>query len=161
MNILYVTNARFFTWLSCLFQTLSLSYMTGMLSSFYNTKSVVLCLGITAAVCLLVTVFSFQSKIDLTSYQGVLFVFCMVMFVSGIVLAMVLPYHYVPWLDATYAVLGAILFTMFLAFDTQLIMGNKRYSISPEEYVFATLNIYLDIIYIFSFFLQIFGTKND
>ncbi|KAF3860454.1 hypothetical protein F7725_000709 [Dissostichus mawsoni] len=142
-------------------KTLSLSYMTGMLSSFYNTKSVVLCLGITAAVCLLVTLFSFQSKIDLTSYQGVLFVFCMVMFVSGIVLAMVLPYHYVPWLDATYAVLGAILFTMFLAFDTQLIMGNKRYSISPEEYVFATLNIYLDIIYIFSFFLQIFGTKND
>lgn len=70
-------------------QTLSLSYMTGMLSrytciccyilvlivlssnltvfyprfSFYNTKSVVLCLGITAAVCLLVTVFSFQTKV--------------------------------------------------------------------------------------------------
>lgn len=32
-------------------------------SSFYNTKSVVLCLGITALVCLSVTVFSFQSKV--------------------------------------------------------------------------------------------------
>lgn len=31
--------------------------------SFYNTKSVVLCLGITAAVCLLVTIFSFQTKV--------------------------------------------------------------------------------------------------
>ena len=31
--------------------------------SFYNTKSVVMCLGITAAVCLVVTVFSFQSKV--------------------------------------------------------------------------------------------------
>lgn len=49
----------------------------------------------------------------------------------------------------------------FLAFDTQLLMGNKRYTMSPEEYVFATLNIYLDIIYIFSFFLQIFGTKRE
>lgn len=49
----------------------------------------------------------------------------------------------------------------FLAFDTQLLMGNKRYTMSPEEYVFATLNIYLDIIYIFSFFLQIFGTKQE
>lgn len=49
----------------------------------------------------------------------------------------------------------------FLAFDTQLLMGNKRYTISPEEYVFATLNIYLDIIYIFSFFLQIFGTRRE
>uniref|UniRef100_A0A8D0ACD6 Protein lifeguard 2 n=1 Tax=Sander lucioperca TaxID=283035 RepID=A0A8D0ACD6_SANLU len=130
-------------------------------TSFYNTKSVVMCLGITVAVCLLVTVFSFQTKFDVTSYQGVLFVFCMVMFVSGLVLALVLPFQYVPWLDATYAVLGAILFTMFLAFDTQLLMGNKRYTMSPEEYVFATLNLYLDIIYIFSFFLQIFGTKQE
>uniref|UniRef100_A0A3P8RWS8 Protein lifeguard 2 n=1 Tax=Amphiprion percula TaxID=161767 RepID=A0A3P8RWS8_AMPPE len=131
------------------------------LNSFYNTKSVVMCLGITAAVCLLVTVFSFQTKFDVTSCQGVLFVFCMVMFISGLVLAVVLPFQYVPWLDATYAALGAILFTMFLAFDTQLLMGNKRYTMSPEEYVFATLNIYLDIIYIFSFFLQIFGTERD
>lgn len=45
----------------------------------------------------------------------------------------------------------------FLAFDTQLLLGNKRYTISPEEYVFATLSLYLDIIYLFSFLLQIFG----
>lgn len=38
-----------------------------------------------------------------------------------------------------------------------MLLGNKRYSISPEEYVFATLNIYLDIIYLFSFLLQIMG----
>ncbi|XP_053705009.1 protein lifeguard 2-like isoform X2 [Synchiropus splendidus] len=141
--------------------TLSLAYMTGMLSSFYNTKSVVMCLSITAAVCLLVTIFSFQTKVDVTSYQGVLLIFCMVMFLSGLLLAVLLPFQYVPWLDATYAVLGAILFTMFLAFDTQLLMGNKRYMLSPEEYVFATLSIYLDIVYIFTFFLQIFGTRQE
>ncbi|XP_056130456.1 molybdate-anion transporter isoform X2 [Lampris incognitus] len=141
--------------------TLSLSYMTGMLSSFYNTKSVVICLGITAIVCLIVTIFSFQTKIDITSCHAVLFVFCMVMLISGLVLALVLPFQYVPWLDAIYASLGAILFTMFLAFDTQLLMGNKRYTLSPEEYIFATLSIYLDIVYIFSFFIQIFGTKRE
>ncbi|XP_019751206.1 protein lifeguard 2-like [Hippocampus comes] len=141
--------------------TLSLSYMTGMLSSFYNTKSVIMCLGITTAVCLLVIFLSFQTKIDVTSYQGVLLIFCMVMFISGLVLAVVLPFQYVPWLDTTYAVLGAILFTMFLAFDTQLLMGNRQYSMSPEEYIFATLSIYLDVIYIFSFFLQIFGTRRE
>lgn len=31
--------------------------------SYYNTKSVLLCLGITALVCLSVTIFSFQSKV--------------------------------------------------------------------------------------------------
>ncbi|KAM6977981.1 fas apoptotic inhibitory molecule 2b [Aplochiton taeniatus] len=141
--------------------TLSLSYMTGMLSSYYNTKSVIMCLGITTLVCLTVTVFSFQTKIDVTSYQGVLLIFCMVMFIAGLVLAFVLPYGCLPWMHAVYGALGAILFTMFLAFDTQLLMGNKRYSMSPEEYVFATLNIYLDVVYIFSFFLQLFGTQRD
>ncbi|KFQ33882.1 Protein lifeguard 2, partial [Mesitornis unicolor] len=47
--------------------------------SYYNTKSVLLCLGITALVCLSVTIFSFQSKFDFTSYQGVLFVMLMVL----------------------------------------------------------------------------------
>lgn len=49
----------------------------------------------------------------------------------------------------------------FLAFDTQLLMGKKRYNISPEEYIFATLNIYLDVVYIFSFILQLFGMQKD
>uniref|UniRef100_A0A8P4KRM9 Protein lifeguard 2 n=1 Tax=Dicentrarchus labrax TaxID=13489 RepID=A0A8P4KRM9_DICLA len=133
--------------------TLSLSYMTGMLSSFYNTKSVVMCLGITAAVCLLVTIFSFQTKVRKLTF----FFLCTFMYLVKVIHVC----RIVPWLDATFAALGAILFTMFLAFDTQLLMGNKRYSINPEEYVFATLNLYLDIIYIFSFFLQIFGTKRE
>ncbi|XP_028848528.1 protein lifeguard 2-like isoform X4 [Denticeps clupeoides] len=136
--------------------TLSLSYVTGMLS-----RSVMLCLGITVLVCFSVTISSFQTKVDVTSCQGVLLIFCIVMLVSGLVLAFVLPLGYVPWLHAVYAALGAIVFTMFLAFDTQLLMGNKRYTISPEEYIFATLSIYLDIVYIFSFFLQLFGTRRD
>ncbi|XP_031421671.1 protein lifeguard 2 isoform X2 [Clupea harengus] len=141
--------------------TLSMAFLMAFTSSFYNTKSVVLCLGITVLVCLSVTLFSFQTKFDITSCQGVLSIFCITLLICGIVLAFVLPMGYVPWLHSVYAVLGAILFTMFLAFDTQLLMGNKRYTISPEEYVFATLNIYLDIVYIFTFFLQVFGTERD
>uniref|UniRef100_A0A8C9S561 Protein lifeguard 2 n=1 Tax=Scleropages formosus TaxID=113540 RepID=A0A8C9S561_SCLFO len=128
---------------------------------FYNTKSVVICLGITALVCLSVTVFSFQTKIDFTSCQGVLFVLCTVLLYSGLFLIIVIPLGYVPWFHAIFAIVGAVLFTLFLALDTQLLMGNKRHTISPEEYIFATLNIYLDIIYMFSFFLQLFGSERN
>ncbi|NWS63251.1 LFG2 protein, partial [Chunga burmeisteri] len=48
-------------------------------SYYYDTKSVLLCLGITNLVCLSVTIFSFQTKFDFTSYQGVLFVMLMVL----------------------------------------------------------------------------------
>ncbi|GLD64340.1 protein lifeguard 2-like isoform X1 [Lates japonicus] len=141
--------------------TLSMAFMMGFVSSFYNTKSVALCLGITALVCLSVTIFSFQSKVDVTSCQGVLFSLCMVMLLCAITISIVVPFGYVPWLHAVYAVAGAILFTLFLAFDTQMLLGNKRYAISPEEYIFATLSIYLDIIYLFSFLLQITGEGRE
>uniref|UniRef100_A0A8D0GQ95 Protein lifeguard 2 n=1 Tax=Sphenodon punctatus TaxID=8508 RepID=A0A8D0GQ95_SPHPU len=123
--------------------------------SYYNTTSVLLCLGITALVCFSVTIFSLQSKFDFTSCQGVLFVMMMVLLFSGILLAVILPFKY------SLMVCLASFFPQFLAFDTQLLMGNRRYSLSPEEYVFGALNIYLDIIYIFSFFLQIFGSSRD
>jgi len=137
--------------------TLSLAFIMGFMSSFYNTRSVMLCIGITALVCMSVTLFSFQSKVDFTSCQGVLFCMCMSMLFCAIALSIVVPFGYVPWLHAIYAVIGAMLFTLFLAFDTQMLIGNKRYTLSPEEYVYATLNIYLDIIYLFSFMLAIFG----
>uniref|UniRef100_UPI00398E9B56 protein lifeguard 3-like n=1 Tax=Pristiophorus japonicus TaxID=55135 RepID=UPI00398E9B56 len=42
--------------------TLAMSYLTGTIASYYSTKSVFLCLGITALVCLGVTIFCFQTK---------------------------------------------------------------------------------------------------
>merc|ERR550534_2770742 len=40
----------------------------------------------------------------------------------------------------------------------QLMMGGKhKYSLSPEEYIFAALNIYLDIINLFMYILMIVG----
>lgn len=57
---------------------------------------------------------------------------------------------------------GALLFSFFLLYDIQLVMGGRKYSISPDEYVFAALTIYLDIVNIFMFLLQIFSlTRNS
>ena len=33
--------------------------------------------------------------------------------------------------------------------------GGKQYALSPEEYIFAALNLYLDIINLFLFILRI------
>jgi len=43
-----------------------------------------------------------------------------------------------------YASIGALLFSLYLIYDTQMMMGGKhKYSISPEEYVMAALQLYL------------------
>ena len=47
----------------------------------------------------------------------------------------------------------------YLAYDTQLLIGGKRYEISPEEYVFGALNLYLDVVNIFLYLLALFGNN--
>lgn len=42
--------------------------------------------------------------------------------------------------------------------DTQLMLGGKhKYTISAEEYIFAALNLYLDIVTLFLMILQLIG----
>ncbi|KAL6456021.1 hypothetical protein MHYP_G00358720 [Metynnis hypsauchen] len=139
--------------------TLAMSYMTGTISSYYNTKAVFLALGITVVVCIAVTVFCFQTKVDFTKCGGLFCVLGLVVFVTGIITAIVLSFKYIPWLHMVYAAIGAVVFTLFLAYHTQLLIGNRKHSISPEEYVFAALSIYVDIIQIFLFLLQIIGAS--
>ena len=57
-----------------------------------------------------------------------------------------------------YGAAGALLFSFYIIYDTQIMMGGKhKYAISPEEYIFAALNLYLDVINLFLYILMIFG----
>nr|XP_008121472.1 PREDICTED: protein lifeguard 1 [Anolis carolinensis] len=137
--------------------TLSLSYMVGMIASFYDTEAVIMAVGITTVVCFTVVIFSLQTKYDFTSCRGVLIVCLMVLFVFAILCIFIRNRI----MQIVYASLGALLFTCFLAVDTQMILGNKQLAISPEEYVFAALNLYTDIINIFLYILAIIGRAKD
>jgi protein lifeguard len=62
-------------------------------------------------------------------------------------------------LHLIYAYLAVILFSFYLLYDTQLIMGGKRYTIDIDDYIMAAMILYLDIINIFLQLLKIFGNK--
>ena len=57
-----------------------------------------------------------------------------------------------------YGSAGALIFSLYIVYDTQLMMGGKhKYALDPEEYIFAALNIYLDIVNLFMYILMIVG----
>ena len=61
-----------------------------------------------------------------------------------------------------YGSIGALIFSLYIVFDTQLMMGGKhKYALDPEEYIFAALNLYLDIINLFLYILMIVGAVRD
>ena len=55
------------------------------------------------------------------------------------------------------AYIGAAMFCAYLYFDLQLLMGDKAKMISVDDYVFASINIYVDVIGLFVNMVQILG----
>ncbi|XP_063623883.1 protein lifeguard 2-like [Cydia splendana] len=135
-----------YNYLFLLLLTLSLSAIVGVMCSLYHVREVLIAGGVTFVIVLSLTIFAFQTKIDFTVMSGSLLVLCLVLLLFGI-LAAFTPY---PGLHQLYCALGVLVMGVFLVYDTQLIVGgDHRYAFSPEEYVFAALTLYLDIMYIF------------
>ena len=59
--------------------------------------------------------------------------------------------------DKAIAIGGAILFCLFIVFDTHMLM----HKLSPEEYIVATINLYLDIINLFLHILRALGDRKN
>ena len=134
--------------------TLAEGYLLGVISAHYNITDVLMAMGIVAVVVLAITIFAFQTKWDFTMMGGCLFVALIVLLVFGFLSI----FFYSRILHLVYACLGALIFALYLVFDTQIMMGGgKKYSLSPEEYIFAALNLYLDIVMLFMYILQIIG----
>jgi len=133
--------------------TLCESYLLAAISSVYETSSVVQAIGITLAITFGLTIFTFQSKIDFSVMGGVLFVLLMV-FVFGGFMRLFLPST--PFLDTVWAALGALLFSAYIVYDTFLLINKLR----PEDYIVAALSLYLDIINLFIYILELIGKRD-
>ncbi|KAG2464901.1 CSMD1 protein, partial [Polypterus senegalus] len=106
--------------------------------SIFQADEVMWAVAATGIVCFSLSIFALQTKWDFTTLSGIIWVFLWTLIASGI--------------------LFAIIRSRYLVIDTQMMLGGKhRYSIDPEEYIFAALNLYLDIINLFLFILQIIG----
>ncbi|XP_038058096.1 protein lifeguard 1-like isoform X2 [Patiria miniata] len=128
--------------------------LLGLVCSSYDTNTVLIAAGITGVLVLALTIFAFQTRIDFTMMSGLLFVALIGLLLFGIFAAI----FHSRVLDIVYASIGAIIFGLYIVFDTQLILGGKhKYSISQEEYIFAALNLYVDIVQMFMMMLMLVG----
>jgi len=65
-------------------------------------------------------------------------------------------------LTVLYCYVGVMLFSIYLMYDIQLIIGGKSplYRFSLESYVLGALALYVDIINIFAMLLTLFSANN-
>ncbi|XP_059097568.1 protein lifeguard 3-like isoform X2 [Tigriopus californicus] len=135
--------------------TICEGFMMGTLAAHFQADAVLIAAGICAVVTLALTIFAFQTKYDFTTCGGMLCGLTVILMLAGI-LMIFMPHN--KWAMIGYGSAGALIFSMYIVYDTQLMMGGShKYSIDPEEYIFAALNLYLDIINLFMYILMIIG----
>ena len=114
----------------------------------FKTKIVLMAAGICAMICLLLIFFAFQPVWDFTACGSILLVFFSI-FALFCVSAQFYEDH-ISQNQIACSCLGALLFSLFLIYDTQMILGGKQWNaVSPEDYIFASLTLYVDIIQLF------------
>lgn len=131
------------------------AYLVSFICSLYETNIILLAGAMTIGLVIGLTVYSYFTKTDFTNLGGILFIILLAMIMFG--LACCFTNNKI--LINLYCGLGVIVFGIYLIFDTQLIIGDKSKSISIDEYVFASLSLYLNIINIFIHILRLLGNN--
>lgn len=129
------------------------AYTIGVVVSFYSQAIVIQALILTLIVVGCLTAYTFQTKRDYSSMYSGLFAGLCILLVAGV---MQLFFHSTI-LELVISIAGALLFSLFIVFDTQMLMQ----TLSPEEYILATINLYLDIINLFLHILRILQSLNN
>ena len=137
--------------------TLSESYLVSSITMFYDPQTILIATVLTATIVLALTVYAFTTKTDFTVFGGILFVVLSVVFVASIFCFMFPSKLFRIILSGV----SVILFSFYLIYDTQLILGRGELKLGMDDYIFAALNLYLDILNIFLDILRIVSAFNN
>jgi len=142
--------------------TLAEAVLVGFASAAYTWQSVMLCAGLTVGIFACLTIYAFTSKADFTGSGPMLFGALLSLIGWGLSL-LVLGALGVPiaWGIMLYDLIGVLVFVGYIVHDTQLIIGgeHKAHQFTVDDYVFAALNIYLDIMRLFLHMLRLMGKR--
>lgn len=131
----------------------------GLIVAVYTEASVFLAFGATAGTFLIMSLFGFLTKRDLTSW-GTLAIMGVFGLILGTVLNIFVRSDGISWV---LTFVGIILFIILIAYDTQKL---KHMAAEAEQSgnfgrlaILGALNLYLDFINLFIRLLQIFGKQ--
>ncbi|NWU65231.1 LFG4 protein, partial [Pterocles burchelli] len=120
--------------------------------SFYDVSIVLQAFILTTAVFLGLTAYTLQSKRDFSKFGAGLFACLWILIFSSFLRL----FFYSETIELVFAAAGALLFCGFIIYDTHLLM----HKLSPEEYILAAINLYLDIINLFLHLLRVLEAFN-
>ena len=138
-------------------------FLLGCVCSTYSAYQVIMSVFITCVVFGFLTMYACCTETDFTGCGAYLF---------GVQLALTLFGFTVPLLayadlsfralNLVFNFMGVLVFVFYIIYDTQLIMGEyggHKEKFEIDDYIFASLNLYLDVVNLFLYILEMFGER--
>lgn len=139
--------------------TLSEAYLVSAVCINYPASTVIDAAILTAAMTTGLVIYAYKTKTDFTYCGAFLFVFALLMISMSIMMAIagtILP-------SLLYSVMGVLLASLYIIYDVQMIFEGKHkrcLKLSSEEYIFAAMVLFVDVIYLFLKILEVLGKKD-
>ncbi|OMJ86499.1 hypothetical protein SteCoe_11993 [Stentor coeruleus] len=133
-------------------EALTVSFVT----AFYSPTTILIAAGCTFGLTLSLTIYAFVTKTDFTKHYGIMIVLSFGLFVFGLLFFFV---GYGDIYRLVFCPIAVVIYGIFLIYDTQLIVGEKRHKIGYDDYVLGAVALYVDIVGIFLYILAMFGEK--
>jgi FtsH-binding integral membrane protein len=132
------------------------AFIVACICGFYDPVTVLIAAVMTLGMTVALTAYAMTTKKDFTTSVGIMIVFL----VAAMMFAFFIPFFFHSRLtEVIVAVVFIIIYGIYLVIDTQLILGSGKYRFDEEDYIVAALNIYVDIIGLFVYLLQLLGDK--
>jgi len=110
----------------------------------------------TAIIVTALTVYAFTTKTDFTMMGGVFF-----MLGFGLLGLIIINMFFASaFLRTLICLFGAFLMGLYIIYDTQLILGKGEASLEIDDYIFAAMSLYIDIVQLFTYILQLLGNSD-
>ena len=144
------------------------SASTGILLSYiaqiYTIQSVLSVLMSTICLFAVLSIYGFITRSNLMSYSGFLFVGL----VSIIIMSVINIFLRSSSLDLMLAILGVIVFVIYVAYDTQLIKNKivilarqGQLDLLDRVEIVGAFSLYLDFINLFIYLIRLFGRRKN
>lgn len=146
--------------------TLCFGVIVGMSCFGKDTKTIFLAVGITAAIVISLTAFAMQTSYDFSGSGPYLMCAFFCMFLTSLMLMFASSFSGGAGFKTAHMVMSglfAILFSFYIVYDVQLISGGKHQQMrfGLDEYAFAALVLYMDIINLFLHILSLLGDRRN
>ena len=135
-----------YNWIYVITYTLLLSYFIGFISIQNSTQVILLSGGSTLFLFTGLTLYAWQTQIYHTTKGDYLLISLLGLLTFGLLNI----FLQVSFLHIIYPLLGATLFSFYIVYDTQLLVGSTReMKYTPDDFALVSICIYLDIVTLF------------